>query len=137
MDMITKQAVDEALRSLPQERHEAVDSVFLEKYADAIETVKSGYEDKGGIHVLRTDEGDGVICRVPSADILRKARKNAERISDPIEQDMALVNDCLLYPSPLVFRSWVEKGNAGLASTYTRKLLELSKTAVEAEAKKL
>ncbi len=137
MDINTKQLADEALRELPQNAYIPVDAEFLERYENQISTVKRAYADKGGIHVLSTDESDAIIVRVPSAEILRKTRKNAERIADPLEQDLSLVNDCLLYPSVQVLRGWLESGSPGLASVYARKLLELSKTVVEAEAKKL
>ncbi|MCB1201351.1 MAG: hypothetical protein KDK41_11960 [Leptospiraceae bacterium] len=126
----------EAIASLPKP-YQSIDDEFLKTHADAIDTLKEAYADKGGIHLLRTDEGDAVIVRVPSSQILKKSRKDVERIKDPIEQDLALLTDCLLYPEPAVVRQWIDTGSPGIASTYSRKLLELSKTVVEVEAKKL
>lgn len=137
MDVVTKQTLEEVLSALPQNHYQPIDDDFIERYAEQIETIKSGYADKGGVHVLKTDDTDSVLVRVPSAEILRKVRKRADTLTDPIEQDLYLLGECLLYPDISVVRDWVSSGAPGLASTFGRKLLELSKASVEAEAKKL
>lgn len=130
-----KQIGDEAIAALPKP-YQKIDDEFLKAYKEEIEALKSAYESRGGIYILQVDGDDSVLCRVPSSEILKDVTKYSERVKDGFEQDAYLLGSCLLYPSMQVVRAWASAGAPGLINTYGRKLLELSKTTVEAEAKK-
>ncbi|MDI7196293.1 LIC_10177 family protein [Leptospira santarosai] len=124
----------QAIASLPKE-YVPIEEDFLGRHEVEIAAIKEFLEDKGGLHMISVDEYS-ILCRVPSKDMLSKVNERSKKL-DPIEADIDFVGRCLIYPSPEIFRGWIDKGAPGLASSMARKIFDLAKLNREAVAKKL
>lgn len=129
----TMNNLKDVLSSLPSNA-EKVDETFLEVYADQISSLKSIFEDKGGIHLVSVGEYD-TICRLPQTEHIQQVSKNKTR--DSLDIDRELLSYCLLYPSIEQVNDWVKAGKPGIISSVVRKLLELGLINSEAQTKKL
>lgn len=124
----------QAIASLPKE-YVSIEEDFLNRHEVEIAAIKEFLESKGGLHLISVDEYS-ILSRVPSKDMLAKVSERLKKL-DPIESDIDLVTRCLIYPSADTFRSWIDKGAPGLASSMARKIFDLAKLNQEAVAKKL
>ncbi|AYV56123.1 hypothetical protein CH370_13415 [Leptospira kmetyi] len=127
-------ALKEAFEKLPQP-YQNIDDDFIARNKDAIDSIKSHFADKGGVHVLDAGEGRKIICRVPNKtqvdDTLEKARK--EKQTDVAQR---LTGQCCLYPSFDVVNGWAQD-SPGIFIPISNKLIELTATTQEVTAKKL
>lgn len=126
--------IDEVLSQLPKEYTE-IDEEFLTKYENEIDSLKSIFKDKGGIHLISVEEYS-VICRVPSREIFLAVNKRAASL-DAMSADFELVKKCILYPAPEIVKTWMDNGNSGIATPIAKQLMKLSKITQEGSAKKL
>lgn len=124
----------EAQAGLPSE-FVPIDDEFLEKYKTEIGIIKQYYEPVGGIHLLESGEFQA-ICRVPNNQILKKVQSRSKNL-DGFESDLTLVGECLIYPSAQTVGDWIKRGATGIASVFSKKLLEQAHVLQEATAKKL
>lgn len=130
---ITIQELNDAKANLPNE-FEPVDENFLKKYETEIGIIKQFHEPVGGIILLEESEYQ-VICRIPNQQIMKKVTK--QKNLDGYESDLMLLGECLIYPSAQTVKKWSQSGATGIASVFSKKLLEEAHVLQEATAKKL
>lgn len=131
---ISQEDLKEAKAGLPSIEFVQIDEEFLDKYKTEIGIIKQYYEPIGGIHLLESGEYS-IIARVPNNQILKKVTKSKNL--EGYESDFLLVGECLIYPSAQTISEWIKKGATGIASVFSKKLLEQAHVLQEATAKKL
>jgi hypothetical protein len=128
-------SLNELLSDLPQP-YEFIDKKFLKKNAKIIEAIKKRYENKGGIRLIDVDDTINVMCKIPDSAILDQVKIKIKTM-DNRDVDNWVVAQCLLYPSPDTFRSFLDSGMPGLGTTISGVLMKEAKFNMEATAKKL
>jgi len=129
----TMNNLKEVLGALPS-KYEPVGEDFLEVYAEQITSLKTIFEDKGGVYIISVGEFD-TICRLPQTEHIKQVSKDTKR--DSLDIDRELLSYCLLYPSIDQVNDWVKAGKPGIISSAVRKLLELGYINQDAQTKKL
>ncbi len=134
--------VKDALGMLPVE-YSFPNNEFLEANKDAIEILKGVYAEKGGLHRLideNTDEEYGILVRIPPIEKLNKIMARAgdkEKRKEPLNIDLLMVVESILWPKAEVFEGWVNGNAPGIAVPFSTQIMKLSGSTSSVSSEKL
>lgn len=126
--------IDEIVKELP-DSFEAVDDVFLDKHKAQLDLLKEVTDSQGGLRVASFEDKD-IIFMLPSQAWYANYQKRVDKL-DPMDANMMLVSNCILFPKVSVFSDFVKRGNFGLVSSLALAILKELKFTTEISVKKI